>query len=188
MPSLTFMHPTPIPGTTKHGMQMEPLFTINIDTGVCSFSYRNIITDSEDASYSTPAPERVVHTYSVPLTLEDIGGLMTIVATRAAMGGQTPADLIPMLQMSNTSEPPNQISIGIDIPPCLVNATSQFAANVYGTSVQDVKWTVLDNGAGTVSDTGLYTAPAAPGEYRISCMSVADPSKTVVSKVIVTLV
>jgi hypothetical protein len=188
MPSLKFLYPTPIPGTTKHGMQMEPVFTIDIDKGVCQFGYRNIITSTEDATYATPLPENVLHSYSVPLTLEDIGGLMNIVATRAAMGGQTPADLIPMLQLTTQESVPSQVSINIDLPNCVVNGTVQFRASVFGVANTSVKWIVLDDGSGTVTDAGLYTAPATPGEYRIGGMSSADPSKVVVAKVLVSLV
>jgi hypothetical protein len=56
----------------------------------------------------------------------------------------------------------------------------QFTATVTGTSQQSVVWT-LNKAVGTISSTGLYTAPASPTSQEmvtVSATSKADPTKT----------
>ena len=64
--------------------------------------------------------------------------------------------------------------------------TRQFTATVTGTSNTAVTWSVLESGGGTVSATGLYTAPATAGTYRVRATSVADPTKSASATVTVT--
>jgi hypothetical protein len=63
------------------------------------------------------------------------------------------------------------------------NATSQFAATVQNTSNPAVTWSV--NGVsggnsmvGTISATGLYTAPSQTGSYALTATSAADAAAT----------
>ena len=67
-------------------------------------------------------------------------------------------------------------------------ATRQFTATVSGTSNTAVTWSVLEGGGGTVSATGLYTAPATAGTYRVRATSVADPTKSASATVTVTAI
>jgi len=65
-----------------------------------------------------------------------------------------------------------------------IKRTQQFTASVQGTASQAVTWTV--NGVpggnstiGTISSTGLYTAPAivpSPSKVTVTATSVAVPS------------
>jgi len=55
--------------------------------------------------------------------------------------------------------------------------TQQFAATVTGTTDTAVTWSVVEAGGGSVSATGLYTAPATAGTYHVKATSKADPSK-----------
>ena len=65
-------------------------------------------------------------------------------------------------------------------------ATQQFAASLTGTSNTVVAWTVSGTGCsgtacGTISSSGLYTAPAAvpsPATVTITATSASDPSKS----------
>jgi hypothetical protein len=67
-----------------------------------------------------------------------------------------------------------------------LNATQQFAASVNGISNQAVTWQVngVLNGnptLGTISDTGLYTAPSAipsPSTVSVNAVSQADPTQS----------
>jgi hypothetical protein len=67
-----------------------------------------------------------------------------------------------------------------------VGATQQFAASVTGTPNTAVVWTVSGTGCsgtacGTISSSGLYTAPAAvpsPANVTTTATSVADPTKS----------
>ena len=61
-----------------------------------------------------------------------------------------------------------------------VNSTQQFTAQVTGTTNTSVTWSVdgITGGnstVGTISGTGLYTAPAAAGSHTVTATSVADP-------------
>ncbi len=52
--------------------------------------------------------------------------------------------------------------------------TQQFTPTVSGTTNQSVTWTLT--GVGTVSPSGLYTAPATEGTATVSAQSVVDPN------------
>jgi len=63
------------------------------------------------------------------------------------------------------------------------NATQQFTATVTGSTNTAVTWTAT---GGTLSGTGLYTAPATAGTYTVKATSVADTSKSASATVTVT--
>jgi hypothetical protein len=63
------------------------------------------------------------------------------------------------------------------------NATQQFTATVTGNSNTSVTWTVDgvaggNSATGTISSTGLYTAPSTPGSHTVKATSVADSTKS----------
>jgi hypothetical protein len=68
----------------------------------------------------------------------------------------------------------------------IAGATRQFTATVTGTSNTAVTWSVQESGGGTVSTTGLYTAPATAGTFHVRATSVADPTKSASATVTVT--
>ena len=62
-----------------------------------------------------------------------------------------------------------------------------FAAAVTGTTTRTVTWTVLPgSGCGTVSATGVYTAPSAGATCQVVATSVADSTKSASATVTVT--
>ncbi len=77
--------------------------------------------------------------------------------------------------------PPPVTSISVAPMSALVDQgeTIQFSASVSGTSNQAVAWSIQEGiGGGSVSQTGLYTAPAAAMEVHVIATSVADASKS----------
>ena len=61
-----------------------------------------------------------------------------------------------------------------------------FTAVVQGTANQSVSWSVQEGAAGgSISATGVYTAPGVPGTYHVVATSQADPSKSGSATVIV---
>src|SRR5581483_2927019 len=61
--------------------------------------------------------------------------------------------------------------------------TQQFTATIVGGSDQRVSWSVDgvsggNNQVGTVSSSGLYTAPGSAGNHTVTATSVADTSKS----------
>jgi hypothetical protein len=86
--------------------------------------------------------------------------------------------------VSSTPPPPAitvQLSVtSISLAP---GAQQQFTAVVTGTSNTAVTWSVDDfaggnSSAGTITGTGLYTAPSSPGRHIVATVSVADSTKT----------
>ena len=59
-----------------------------------------------------------------------------------------------------------------------VGETAQFTATVANSTSNSVTWSVAEGTAGgTVSNTGLYTAPLLPGSFHVVATSVADGSR-----------
>jgi hypothetical protein len=56
--------------------------------------------------------------------------------------------------------------------------TKQFQVTVTGTANTSVTWSVPNSLNGTISSSGLYTAPVTPGTYSVTVASVADASRT----------
>ncbi len=92
---------------------------------------------------------------------------------------------------SNTTPPPavsvslNQSSVNL-----AVSATTQFKATVLNSTNTTVTWSVdsVANGnskVGTISSSGLYTAPAAPGSHTVTATSAANTAATATAKVAV---
>ena len=63
-----------------------------------------------------------------------------------------------------------------------VGATQQFSAVVTGTTNTAVTWSAS---SGTITSSGLYTAPATAGSYTITAVSKADTSKHASATVVV---
>lgn len=62
--------------------------------------------------------------------------------------------------------------------------TQQFSATVTGTSNTAVTWSVdPQTGGGSITPTGLYTAPTTVGTYYVVATSQADPTKSGKAKV-----
>lgn len=86
---------------------------------------------------------------------------------------------------TSTPPPPSNISVSLNQTSVnlAVNATAQFTATVQNTTNTAVTWSVdgVTGGnatAGTISASGLYTAPAAAGNHQVTATSVADTTKS----------
>lgn len=85
-----------------------------------------------------------------------------------------------------TAPPPITVTVSPNAANVVVNATQQFTATVANTSNTAVTWQVngVDGGnatIGTVSNTGLYTAPASvpsPATVTVTAVSLADNTKS----------
>jgi hypothetical protein len=64
--------------------------------------------------------------------------------------------------------------------------TFQFRADVKNSPNKAVDWQVLQSNGGSVSTTGLYTAPAAAGTFQVIAISNADPTKSAAVTITVT--
>ena len=89
---------------------------------------------------------------------------------------------------------PPPVSISIAPTSVVLNTmqTQQFTATVSGTNNTAVTWSVDsvvggNSTIGTISTTGLYTAPGVSGNHVVTTTSVADPSKFANARVTINL-
>lgn len=87
--------------------------------------------------------------------------------------------------------PPLAVAVTVALPPAAITAgsTYQFASTVTGTTNTAVTWSVDPSGGtsvGTINAGGLYTAPVFPGRFTVRATSVADPSKSGSTTILVT--
>ncbi len=97
-----------------------------------------------------------------------------VVALAACGGTEPPAE-------------PVQVTVAPDRAELPPSSPQLFAAAVTGTTVRSVTWTVQEGtSGGTITSTGLYTAPASGGTFHVVVASAADPTRTAVALVTVT--
>ncbi|HSY30828.1 MAG TPA: hypothetical protein VLA42_02465, partial [Verrucomicrobiae bacterium] len=82
---------------------------------------------------------------------------------------------------SNTAPPSSLVSVTVTAPQSTVavGKTLTFTATVTGTNNQAVTWSV--SGGGTISNIGLYTAPASvpnPAKVTVTATSQANSTKS----------
>jgi hypothetical protein len=58
--------------------------------------------------------------------------------------------------------------------PMSTGTTRTFTAAVTGTSETGVTWSVVEKGGGSITQDGVYTAPALPGTYTVRATSTVD--------------
>ncbi len=110
--------------------------------------------------------------YTAPST----AGTYTVTATSAADTTKSASATV------NVTAPGVSISITPASATLLPGGTQQFTANVSGTSNTGVAWKAT---GGTVTTTGLYTAPTTAGSYTVTATSVADSTKSALATVTV---
>ena len=96
---------------------------------------------------------------------------LAVASTLASCGGVSNSTTG---QSSNVTVSLNQSSMNV-----AVGATAQFTATVQNTTNTAVSWSVDgvaggNSTTGTISASGLYTAPAAAGSHKVTATSVAD--------------
>jgi len=111
-------------------------------------------------------------------TAPSAAGVHTVTATSGA-------DTTKHANATVTVTAPTPVAVSISPGTATLNTggTQQFNATVTGSTNTGVKWSVDDvaggNGTvGTVSASGLYTAPAIAGSHKVTATSVADASKS----------
>ncbi len=90
------------------------------------------------------------------------------------------------LQVCNVSiaAAPTAVSISPSSASLTAGGTQQFTATVAGTTNTGVTWSAS---AGTITTSGLYTAPNTAGTYTVTATSAADPTKSASASVSVAL-
>ena len=99
-------------------------------------------------------------------------------SSRLEAGGTTPT---PTRTPTRTpTQTPGAITVTVSPAQVTLSAgaTQQFTATVTGTPNTAVTWSVQEGAAGgSITQGGLYTAPAALGTYHVRATSQADPSR-----------
>jgi hypothetical protein len=109
-------------------------------------------------------------------TAPSSGETYTVTATSAADTSKWANAIVTVLQPVAVSLSPTSASLQ-------AGGQQQFTAYVSGTSNTAVNWSVS---GGTITSTGVYTAPAAAGTYTVTAVSAADPTKSASASVGVT--
>lgn len=80
------------------------------------------------------------------------------------------------------------VTVAVSPSTAAVNGcqTVTFSATVTGSANGAVTWSVLESGGGTVSASGVYTAPSAAGTYHVEAKSQASGTATAQATVTVT--
>ncbi|MGH9794063.1 MAG: Kelch repeat-containing protein [Candidatus Acidiferrales bacterium] len=104
--------------------------------------------------------------------------LVAIGPLSACGGGST-------ITRKNPPPPPTNIIVSPMSALADQGSTIQFSAFVFGSSNQAVAWSIQESGGGSISQAGLYTAPAAAMEVHVIATSIADPSKSATARVTV---
>jgi hypothetical protein len=121
--------------------------------------------------------------YTAPAT----AGIYTVVATSTADTSRSGVATITVTAEPPPPPPPPTVAIAVtpQTASLVAGNTVQFAASVTGSTDGRVTWSVAQSGGGTVTATGLYTAPSIAGTYQVVATSAADPSKQVTASVAV---
>ena len=160
--SFSFVSPSVLTGFQVGGEKMSTL-KISTDAG-------------ESITESTPA--NVLTTYTTGFVKP-----ATKITVSNSAGWYLEMDNI--VYTTSTTPPPIAVSISPTSVSLVVNATQQFTDVVSNTTSVGVGWAAS---CGTVSLTGLYTAPSTPGTCTVTVTSLADNTKSATATVTVTAV
>lgn len=131
--------------------------------------------------------ERGGKTHLEPMTNLLLAAVFATVAILASCGGSSTSGS----GSPPPPPPPPPPVTTVVITPAAVSvqpgATQQFTAQVSGPKNQAVTWSVTAGG-GTITSTGLYTAPSGTGVFTVIATSAADPNSSATSAVVVTTV
>jgi len=139
-----------------------------LQTGLCS---------AGDAVWSlsagSPGTLAVTGLYTAPAT---INTKQTVTVTATTLGASS-----TQLSATITLMPPVAVTVTPGMAALPTGGTQQFTATVANTTNTAVTWTLEPSGVGSISSTGLYTAPATlNGQQTVSVIatSVADPTQS----------
>ena len=136
----------------------------------------------------SPGQEATLEIEFDPAAVGTATGQLTI-ASNSSTNGST----VVALSGTGTAAPVVAVAVTPATASVTTATTQQFTASVTGTSNTTVTWTASGTGCsgtkcGTISSTGLYTAPAAvpsSATVTITATSVSDPTKSAPASVTV---
>ncbi|MGC1452671.1 MAG: hypothetical protein WA830_21790, partial [Candidatus Sulfotelmatobacter sp.] len=83
------------------------------------------------------------------------------------------------------TQPAAQLSVSVSgvAAPLNTGASHTFTASVSNSANQAVTWSVVEPGGGSITHSGVYTAPSTPGTYTVKATAAADSSASGTSPV-----
>lgn len=171
----TDTYPLRLAPSSNVAVSLNPV-SASISTGGTA-QFTATVTGTTDTSVSWTCTGGTISTTGL-YTAATTAGVFSIKAT-------SKADTSKFATASITVSAPAQVSVTID--PMSTSLTSggtqQFTAAVSNTTNSGVTWTST---GGSVTTTGLYTAPATAGTYAVTATSVVDVTKSASATVTVT--
>jgi Glycosyl hydrolases family 16 len=164
-------------------------FTPELNAAILALSINSHSVAFGDVVVNTPATQSVTLTSSgnVPAT---INGATLTGAGFTFLGTEFQATLNP----SQTATPTIAVAVTPATASTTIGAIQQFAVSVTGSSDTAVTWTVSGNGCsgiacGTISSSGLFTAPAAvPSSATVTITANSESDSTKSASADVTIV
>ena len=165
---------SPLPVTVTNN-QAIPL-TITGLTSTVDFPFT---TDCVDKSGSGTLASNATCTIEVTFYPQAVG--KTAASLTITHNATNSPIVIPLTGSGIADAPGLRVTVAPPAPCALPSQSQQFTATVTGTTNTAVTWYVNDvlNGnssVGTITNSGLYTAPATVGSYSIKAISQAAPS------------
>lgn len=178
-PAMVAISISPTSATVAAGgtQQFQATVTGSSDSGV-QWQVNKIV--GGNSQYGTISTSGL---YTAPTS--DVALQVTVTAVATADTSKTASAAVTVNAAPPPPPPPPTISVSISPTTALlaVSTTQQFTATVTGTTNPAVTWSVdgVNGGnttVGTISTTGLYTAPATASNHTVTATSVADGTKS----------
>jgi hypothetical protein len=157
------------PGTADLAPGAQQPFTATVTGTVVSAITWRVVEGAAGGTVSSSGA------YVAPMT----AGTFHVTAISQADPAQSATSVVTV-QAAPPPPPPPPIAVSVTpgAGSALACQTVRFSAAVTGTTSTGVTWSVLEAGGGTVSATGVYTAPAVAGTYHVVATSVADSTRS----------
>jgi hypothetical protein len=169
--------PTPVVGVTiiPHTASVATGGSLTFSATVTGTSNTSVTWSMQEASgcgsvtragvYTAPAAAATCH----------------VVATSAADGTKKDTATVTV------TAPPAAVTVAVSPSSTSTNSCQSitFTATVTGSSNRTVTWSVQEASGGTVSTSGVYTAPSVAGTYHVVATSQADATKNSIATVTV---
>ncbi len=151
-----------------------------------------VITVSKAGFIFFPTTQRIIITDKDFVCQPFVGAATSLTPENVTVNGSISPVVAPIVPITDTKEPTGSLAITLNFPIAsppitkkidIVAATSietgsktTFTANITGITNNNVIWSVVEPNGGSITSTGIYTAPYQTGTYTIMGISSADGS------------
>ena len=155
-------------------------------TQLVSGSALSLSVNARDASgaYVLLTPGKLAWTSSQ----SNIASVDSIGTVSAGLAGTTVISVVDT-ELNKSAQISIQVLVGVTVQPgastLTLGNTLTLTAAVIGTANTGVTWSVQEANGGSVSNTGVYTAPNRGGTFHVVAKSVVDPTRSATATVTV---